>query len=178
MAADAKLNRLLDRRDAIDATIADIEAVGIAKAGFDGLQEVTNIEIERLQKQRDELNRRIAQRMAYLNGRNPFLMGTLTRSFKLPGVEASVSAPSRKPFNPVHPRHALPLCGLERRRGDFAGGAGRRGAVRQRRYHRADAGDSGLLLLRGGRGPGVPGLDNAGREPNQPDYQLSLSAQP
>ena len=105
MPADAKLNRLIDRRDAIDGTIEDIESVGIAKAGFDGLQEVTNIEIERLQLQRVDLNRRIVQRMAWLNGRNPFLMGSRTRRFQPDARTAAPTTGSDRdvPDTPVDP---------------------------------------------------------------------------
>ena len=88
MPADTKLNNLIDRRDKIDATIAGIEDVGIARAAFDGLQDVVNIELERLQNQRVDLNRRIVQRMAWLNGKNPFLMGRLDRSFQLPDKQS------------------------------------------------------------------------------------------
>ena len=103
--ADAKLNRLIDRRDAIDETIADIEAVGIAKASFDGLQEVTNIELERLQLQRVDLNRRIVQRMAWLNGRSPFLMGSRTRRFQPDARTAAPTTGSDRdvPETPVDP---------------------------------------------------------------------------
>ena len=112
MAADSKLNALIERRDKIDATIADIECVGIARAAFDGLQEVTNIELERLQNQRVDLNRRIVQRMAWLNGRSPFLVGTMTRCFELPDKKERAAASSDTtetpetpltPSNPVDP---------------------------------------------------------------------------
>ena len=106
--ADAKLNRLIDRRDAIDEAIADIEAAGIAKASFDGLQEVTNIEIERLQLQRVDLNRRILQRTAWLNKRNPFLVGTMTRRFRPDSGTAAPATDSESdvdlgPSEPVDP---------------------------------------------------------------------------
>ena len=103
--ADAKLNRLIDRRDAIDDAIADIEAVGIAKASFDGLQEVINIELERLQLQRVDLNRRIVQRMAWLNGRSPFLIGTMVRRFQPDARTAAPTTGSHRdvPETPVDP---------------------------------------------------------------------------
>ena len=105
MPTDAKLNRLIDRRDALDKTIEDIESAGIAKAAFDGLQEVTNIELERLQLQRVDLNRRITQRLAWLNGRNPFLMGSRIRRFQPDGRTAAPTTGSDRdvPETPVDP---------------------------------------------------------------------------
>ena len=109
MPADAKLNRLIDRRDALDETIAGIEEVGIARAAFDGLQEVTNFEIERLQLQRVDLNRRITQRIAWLNKKDPFLMGTRTRRFQVPGRQEQTVAPT--PVAPEGP--SVPETGLQ-----------------------------------------------------------------
>lgn len=81
MPEDAELKRLGELRDSLDASIKKLSGDGAYRASFDGMYDVTRIEIDRLRKERDLANVQYTMRVAFLNGEDPHFGGSLRRRF-------------------------------------------------------------------------------------------------
>lgn len=88
MPNDAELDRLQALMDSLDASIKRIADDGAYRASWDGMYDVSRVEIDRLRNERNIAQVQYNQRAAFLNGIDPFFGGTLRRRFTIGDPDA------------------------------------------------------------------------------------------